>query len=61
MVKQILKKTTRNSSVKFSQPNLEEKINNNNQYNIKRTYTAALRSNRPTEQQIQTDTKKPTA
>ena len=55
------KKQTRNSSVKFSQPNLEEKINNNNQYNTKRTYAAALRSNRPTEQQIQTETKKPTA
>ena len=54
---QIPKKQTRNSSVKFSQPNWEEKSNNNNQHNTKRTYTAALRSNRPTEQQNQTDTK----
>ena len=43
-------------SEKFSQPNQEEKSNNNNnnnEYNTKRTYTAALRSNR----QSQTETK----
>ena len=43
-------------SEKFSQPNQEEKSNNNNnnnEYNTKRTYTAALRSNR----QNQTETK----
>ena len=45
------------SSVKSSQPNQEEKNSNNNQYNTKRAYTAALRSNRPTEQQNQTETK----
>ena len=56
---QIPEKLTRNSSVKSSQPNQEEKNSNNNQYNTKRTYAAALRSNRPTEQQNQTD-KKPT-
>ena len=54
---QIPEKQTRNSSVKSSQPNQEEKNSNNNQYNTKRTYAAALRSNRPTEQQNQTETK----
>ena len=44
-------KQTRNSSVKSNQPNQEEKNSNNNQYNTKRTYTGALRSNRPIEQQ----------
>ena len=54
---QIPEKQTRNSSVKSSQPNLEGKNSTNNQYNTKRTYAAALRSNRPTEQQNQTETK----
>ena len=54
---QIPEKQTRNSSVKSSQPNQKEKNNNNNQYNTKRTNTAALRSNRPIEQQNQTETK----
>ena len=54
---QIPEKQTRNSSVKSIQPNREEKNINNNQYNTKRTYAAALRSNRPTEQQNQTETK----
>ena len=53
---QIPEMQTRNSSVKFSQPN-QEKSNSNNQYNTKRTYAAALRSNRPIEQQNQTETK----
>ena len=53
---QIPEKQTRNSSVKSSQPNQEQKSSNNNQYNTKRTYTAAL-SNQPTEQQNQTETK----
>ena len=44
-------------SVKFSRPNQEEKSNNSNQYNTKRTYAAALRSNRPPEQQNQIETK----
>ena len=43
--------------MKSSQPNLEGKNSTNNQYNTKRTYAAALRSNRPTEQQNQTETK----
>ena len=55
---QIPEKHTRNSSVKSSQPNQEENNSNNSQYNTKRTYAAALRSNRPTEQQNQTETKK---
>ena len=38
-------------SEKFSRPDQEEKSNINNKYNTKRTYTAALRSNRPYEQQ----------
>ena len=54
---QIPEKKPRNSSVKSSQPNQEEKNSNNNQYNAKRTYAAALRSNRPTEQQNQTEAK----
>ena len=54
---QIPEKQTRNSSVKSSQPNQEQKSSNNNQYNAKRTYAAALKSNQPTEQQNQTDTK----
>ena len=41
-----------------SQPNQKEKNSNNNQYNTKRTYAATLRSNRPTEKQNQTETKK---
>ena len=53
---QIPEKQTRNSSVKSSQPNQEVKNSNNNQYNTKRTYAAALK---PNEQQNQTD-KKPT-
>ena len=44
-------------SVKFSRPNQEEKSNSSNQYNTKRTYAAALRSNRPPEQQNQIETK----
>ena len=44
-------------SEKFSQLNQEEKSNNNNEYNTIRTYTVALRSNRPIEQQNQTETK----
>ena len=43
---QIPEKQIRNSSVKFSQPNQEEKSNNNNQYNA-----TALRRNGPIEQQ----------
>ena len=54
---QIPEKQARNSSVKFSRANREEKSNNNNQYNTKRTYTAALRSNRPSEEQNQIETK----
>ena len=54
---QIPEKQTRNSSVKSSQPNQEQKSSNNNQYNTKRTYTATLKSNQPTEQQNQTETK----
>ena len=54
---QIPEKQTRNSSVKSSQPNQEQKSSNNNQYNTKRTYAAALKSNQPTEQQNQTETK----
>ena len=54
---QIPEKQTRNSSVKFSQANQEENNSNISQYNTKRTYAAALRSNRPTEQQNQTETK----
>ena len=54
---QIPEKQTRNSSVKFSRPNQKEKSNNSNQCNTKRTYAAALRSNRPPEQQNQIETK----
>ena len=54
---QIPEKQTRNSSVKSSQANQEETNSNNSQYNTKRTFAAALRSNRPTEQQYQTETK----
>ena len=54
---QIPEKQTRNSSVKSSQANQEENNSNNSQYNTKRTYAAALRSNRPTEQQNQTEIK----
>ena len=54
---QIPEKQIRNSSVKSSQPKQQQKISNNNQYNTKRTYAAALRSNRQTEQQNQTETK----
>ena len=46
--------------MKSNQPNQEEKKeknSNNNQYNTKRTYAAALRSNRPIEQQNHTETK----
>ena len=50
---QIPEKQTRNSSVKFSRPNQEEKIDNKKQYNTKRTYAAVLISNRPTERQNQ--------
>ena len=49
---QIPEKQTRNSSVKSSQPNQEQKSSNNNQYNTKRTYAAALKSNQPTEELI---------
>ena len=44
---QIPEKQIRNSSVKFSQPNQEEKSNNNNQCNTTITNAAALRRNRP--------------
>ena len=54
---QISEKQTRNSSVKSSQPNQEQKSSNNNQYNTKRTYVAALKSNQPTKQQNQIETK----
>ena len=53
-------KQTRNSPVKFSQPNREEKSNSNNQYNTKRAYAAALRTTKQQnqiEQQNQTETK----
>ena len=40
--------------MKSSKPNQEQKSSNNNQYNTKRT---ALKSNQPTEQQNQTETK----
>ena len=43
--------------MKSRQPNQEENNYNNNQYNSKRTYAAPLRSNRPIEQQNQTETK----
>ena len=43
--------------MKSSQPNQKEKNSKNNQYNTKRTYAAALRSNRPIEEQNQTETK----
>ena len=49
-------KQTRNSSVKYSRPNQEEKSNNNNQHNTKRTYATTLRSNRTAEQRNQTET-----
>ena len=39
---QIPEKQTRNSSVKSSQPNQEEKNSNNDQYNTKRTYAHTL-------------------
>ena len=42
---QIPEKQIRNSSVKFSQPNQEEKSNNNNQCNTTITNAAALRRN----------------
>ena len=54
---QIPEKQARNSSVKFSRPNREEESNNNNQYNIKRTHAAALRTNRPSKEQNQIETK----
>ena len=61
---QIPEKQTRNSSVKSSQPNQEQKSSNiktiqkqQYQYNTKRTYAAALKSNQPNEQQNQTETK----
>ena len=41
--KQIPEKQTRNSLVKFSQLNQQEKSNSNDQYNTKRTYAAAFR------------------
>ena len=44
----------------FNQSNRKEnkkENNNNNQYNTKRTYPAALESNRPIEQQNKTETK----
>ena len=53
----IPEKQTRNTSVKFIRPNQEEKYIKKNQYNTKRIYAAALRSNRPTDQQNQADTK----
>ena len=37
----ITRKQTGNSSVEFSRPNQEEKVNKNKKYNIKRTYAAA--------------------
>ena len=46
---QIPEKQTQNLSVKFNQINQEEnkeEKHKNNQYNNKRTYAAALRSNR---------------
>ena len=58
---QIPEKQTRNLSVKFSRPNQEEKSNNNNQHNTRRTHAAALRSNRPSEQQNTIEAKNSTA
>ena len=52
----IAEKQTRNSSVKYSRPNQEEKSNNNNQHNTKRTDATILRSNRTAEQRNQTET-----
>ena len=54
-------KQTRNSSVKFSQTDQEEKSNNSNQYNTKRKYAAGLRSNRPSETTKPDRDNKPTA
>ena len=52
----IAEKQTRNSSVKYSRPNQEEKSNNNNQHNTKRTYATTLRSTRTAEQRNQIET-----
>ena len=57
----IPEKQTRNSSVKFSRADQEEKSNNNNQYNTKRKYAAGLRSNRPSETTKPDRDNKPTA
>ena len=57
----IPEKETRNSSVKFSQTDQEEKSNNSNQYNTKRKYAAGLRSNRPSETTKPDRDNKPTA
>ena len=57
----IPEKQTRNSSVKFSRTDQEEKSNNNNQYNTKRKYAAGLRSNRPSETTKPDRDNKPTA
>ena len=57
---QITEKQSRNSSIKFSQPNQEGKNNNSNQCNTKRTYTEALRTAKEQnqiEQQNQRETK----
>ena len=57
----IPEKETRNSSVKFSQTDQEEKSNNSNQYNTKKKYAAGLRSNRPSETTKPDRDNKPTA
>ena len=57
----IPEKETRNSSVKFSQTDQEEKSNNSNQYNTKRKYAAGLRSNRTSETTKPDTDNKPTA
>ena len=57
----IPEKETRNSSVKFSQTDQEEKSNNSNQYNTKRKYAAGLRSNRTSETTKPDRDNKPTA
>ena len=57
----IPEKQTRNSPVKFSRTDQEEKSNNNNQYNTKRKYAAGLRSNRPSETTKPDRDNKPTA
>ena len=57
----IPEKETRNSSVKFSQTDQEEKSNNSNQYNTKKKYAAGLRSNRTSETTKPDRDNKPTA